>query len=114
MVNLEPTRGSEQGGTRPVIVVSRNSINQNLVGNASGLVVVGVPTTDRTNLSRLYPSHIELKKGMGGLTMDCVALCEQVRAVAFERLVRFMGTLPPKELAQVEEALRIVLLLPRI
>lgn len=113
MVNLEPTKGSEQGGTRPVVVVSRNSINQHLVGNASGLVIVGVPTTDRANLSRLYPSHVELKKGIGGLTMDCVALCEQVRSVAVERLVRYMGTLPSKELAHIEEALRIVLLLPR-
>jgi mRNA interferase MazF len=113
MVNLEPTKGSEQGGTRPVIVVSRNSINQNLVGNASGLVIVGVPTTDLSNLSRIYPSHVELKKGMGGLTMDCVALCEQVRSVAVERLVRFMGVLPTKELAQIEEALRVVLMLPR-
>jgi len=113
MFSLDPTKGSEQAGTRPIIVVSRDSINHSAVGTNRSIVIVGVPTTDRTNLDELYPSHVELKKGVGGLTMDSVALCEQVRAISVDRLVRYMGTLPPADLTRIEIALRIVLVLPR-
>ena len=113
MFNLEPTKGSEQGLTRPIIVVSRDSINHIRIGNNKGLLVVGVPTTDLEHVEELYPSHVKLKKGMGGLTKDCVALCEQVRALSVDRLVGYMGVLPPQEFARIEAALRIVLVLPR-
>jgi mRNA interferase MazF len=113
MVRLGPTEGSKQAGTRPVIVVSRNSINQHALGTNRTIVIVGVPTTDASNLKRLYPSHVLLKKGIGGLTMDCVALCEQVRAISADRLIRYMGSLPASYLSQIEDALRITLVLPR-
>ena len=51
---LDPTEGSEQAGTRPVIVVSRDSIN------ANSPVVVVIPVTDAGNVKRLYPSHAYL------------------------------------------------------
>ena len=110
MVSLEPTKGSEQGGTRPVIVVSRDSINHNAVNNNRTIVVVGIPTTDRLNLEKLYPCHVELKKGLGGLEKDSVALCEQVRSIApEERHIRYMGRLPEEEMAKIEVALKITL-----
>jgi mRNA interferase MazF len=110
MFRLDPTEGSEQGGTRPIVIVSRNSINHNAIGNRS-IVVMGVPTTDRENLEELYPSHVELKKGIGGLTKDSVALCEQARAVSVDRLVRYMGKLPLEHLEKIEQALRNVMML---
>jgi len=113
MFKLDPTKGSEQAGTRPIIVVSRDSINHTRMGNNRGLLVVGVPTTDLDHLDELYPSHVKLRKGTGGLTKDSVALCEQVRAVSGDRLVAYMGVLPPDEMNKIENALRIVLMLPR-
>jgi mRNA interferase MazF len=112
MFSLDPTKGSEQSGTRPIVVVSRDSINHNAVGTNRSIVVVAVPVTDRENLGELYPSHVALKKGAGGLTKDSVALCEQVRAVSTDRLVRYMGKLSSTDLAKIEAALRLVLLLP--
>lgn len=113
MFNLDPPKGSEQAGTRPVIIVSRDSINHNAIGTNRTIVVVAVPVTDRKNIEELYPSHVPLKKGAGGLTMDSVALCEQVRAISVDRLVQFLGVLPPGDLKRIEDALRIVLQLPR-
>lgn len=113
MFSLDPTRGSEQAGTRPVIVVSRDAINHTIVGNNRGLLVVAVPATDAEHIEELYPSHVKLKRGIGGLTKDSVALCEQVRAISVDRLVRYMGTLPREDMEKIEEALRIVLVLPR-
>jgi mRNA interferase MazF len=48
---LDPTEGSEQAGTRPVVVIRRDAIN------ANSPVVVVVPVTDAANVKRLYPSH---------------------------------------------------------
>jgi mRNA interferase MazF len=103
MAQLDPVKGSEQAGNRPMIVVSRDSINQLL------RVVVGVPTTDRNNLRVLAATHVELAKGVGGLTMNSVALCEKVRAIDKCGFLRRMGTLPKPEMERVEDALRAAL-----
>jgi mRNA interferase MazF len=103
MARLAPTQGSEQSGDRPVIVVSRDAINQN------SAVVIIVPITDLANKKRLYPSHVVLKKGDGGLRIDSVALGEQVRAIATTRLIREMGHLTLPSITQIAAALRIAL-----
>lgn len=112
MFDLGETVGSEHEGPHPIIVISRNSINHCAVGHNRSIVIVGVPTTDRANIEELAPSHVLLKKGDGGLTKDSVALCEQVRAVSVDRLMSFMGKLDAYKLRQIEDALRIVLVLP--
>lgn len=113
MVKLDPTSGSEQAGTRPVIVVSRDSFNHVSINNNMTLLFVGVPTTDRANLGKtLYPCHVEIPKGTGGLTKDSVALCEQIRALAPEnRIVRYMGKMPDSYMGRIEEAIKITLAL---
>lgn len=110
MVNLEPIKGSEQGGARPIIVVSRDAINHYAINKNRTLIMVGIPTTDRANLDKLYPSHVELKRGSGGFTCDSVALCEQIRAIApGERLIRFMGRLTEEQMKRLEVAIKITL-----
>ena len=100
---LSPTEGSEQSGTRPVLVVSRDALNRN------SPVVIVVPMTDAANKSRVYPSHVRLRAGDGGLAMDSVVVCEQVRAIRKGRLVRHLGRLDHAQLEAVEAALRITL-----
>lgn len=102
---LDPTEGSEQAGTRPVVVVSRDSIN------ANSPVVVIVPVTDAANVKRLYPSHAHLAKGSGGLNMDSVAKAEQIRAIQVSRFVGYCGRLDREVLARIEDAIKITLAL---
>jgi mRNA interferase MazF len=102
---LDPTEGSEQAGTRPVVIVSRDSIN------ANSPVVVVVPMTDAASVNRLYPSHAHLAKGSGGLKMDSVAKAEQIRAIQVSRFVGYHGRLDREALARIEEAIRITLAL---
>jgi mRNA interferase MazF len=102
---LDPTEGSEQAGTRPVVVLSRDSIN------ANSPVVVVVPLTDAANVRRTYPSHAHLAKGSGGLKMDSIAKTEQIRAVQVSRFVGYYGRLDQRSLQRVEDALRITLAL---
>src|ERR1700722_115669 len=102
---LDPTQGSEQAGTRPVVVVSRDSIN------ANSPVVVIVPLTDAANVKRAYPSHTHLAKGSGGLKMDSVAKAEQIRAIQVTRLVSYYGRLDGQSLARIDDAMKITLAL---
>lgn len=85
--HLNPTEGSEQAGIRPVIVVSRDAINQ------YSFVVVVVPLTSAKNIKRSYPNNVLIKSGNGGLTADSVALGGQVRAITKVRLLQQRGSL---------------------
>jgi mRNA interferase MazF len=103
---LDPTKGSEQRGTRRVVIVSRNAINQN------SSVVVVVPVTGRENCTRVYPSQIEIRAGDGGLRKDSVALGEQIRAISKTWLTKQLGHLPVPAMAKLTAALKIALDLP--
>lgn len=103
---LDPTDGSEQSGTRPAIIVSRDAIN------ATSPVLIIVPTTSRSNKKHLYPSHVEMKMGEAGLTVDSVVLCEQVRAISRTKLQTFIGHVSNQRMSQVNASLKIALDLP--
>ncbi len=100
---LNPTEGSEQAGTRPVIIVSRDAINKN------SPVIIIVPVTKAANVKRQYPNNVALRKGDGGLSVDSVALGGQVRAISKKRLLRQRGALSAETMQTVSRALRITL-----
>jgi mRNA interferase MazF len=103
---LDPTEGSEQAGSRPVVIVSLDAITRN------SAVVVVVPCTTARPGRRVYPSQVALAAGDGGLTADSLALAEQVRAIAKTRLVRYRGPLSSRAMALLDRALLIALDLP--
>ena len=85
-----------------MIILSRDAINHN------SNVVVCVPCTDLTNCSKVYASQRLLKKGIGGLKCDSVAMCEQVRAVSVNRLSPDkIGRLDRHSMNELEAALKI-------
>ncbi len=100
---LNPTEGSEQAGIRPVVIVSRDAINNN------SSVIVVVPFTKAANIKRSYPNNVPIPKGEGGLTFDSVLLGGQVRAISKSRLLRQRGTLKPELMQHIDRALRITL-----
>jgi mRNA interferase MazF len=100
---LDPVEGSEQAGIRPVVVVSRDAIN-----DASPVVVV-VPCTTLRGERRIYPSQVVLRAPDGGLRSDSLALGEQVRAIAKTRLRLRRGTLLPEAMRKLDRALLITL-----
>jgi mRNA interferase MazF len=101
---LDPTRGSEQAGSRPVVIISRDALNR------YSPAVLAVPLT--TALKKSYPSHVAIPKGVGNLPQSSTALCEQVRAISKQRLGRSVGRLPAETMARIEIALKIALDLP--
>jgi len=97
---LDPVVGHEQGGTRPVLVISSqqfNSLHRNLV-----VVVPLTSTPPRIEL------HVAVPAGVGGLETDSAILCDQVRAISRRRLKRWRGTLDPGTMAEVDDVLRTV------
>jgi mRNA interferase MazF len=101
MINLDPTRGHEQAGTRPCLIVSADPFNR----GPARLVVI-VPITSR---ARNIPSHVELNPPEGGLTRRSFIKCEDVRSASTERLLQRMGAVSSATLTQVEDRLRLLL-----
>lgn len=103
---LDPTRDSEQSGTRPVIVVSRDAINR------SSPVVIVVPCTSWSSERRLYPSQVLITAPDGGFSNDTVALGEQLRAITRGRLGDRWGAVSAAAMERLDRALAIALDLP--
>ncbi|WP_228016152.1 type II toxin-antitoxin system PemK/MazF family toxin [Synechocystis salina] len=65
---LEPVEGSEQGGTRPVIIVSRDAINTN------SPVLLAVPCTTHRPGRKVYPTQVLIQTGEAGFVNDSIAI----------------------------------------
>ncbi|NJP23383.1 type II toxin-antitoxin system PemK/MazF family toxin [Microbispora sp. SCL1-1] len=91
----QPT-GREQGGPRPVVVMSGRAMNDVRMG-----LVFTVPLT---TTERGWPSHIEIAPGTG-LDKRCWAMVEQFRAMSVQRLTRRIGWVEEPSL----EKMRVVL-----
>ena len=79
--DLNPTRGSEQAGTRPVLILQNNSINRFTA------TFLAIPLTSNLRRAAL-PTCVLLTAGEGGLAHDSVALCHQLRVLDKLRLRR--------------------------
>jgi mRNA interferase MazF len=95
LADLNPTRGSEQAGIRPVLIF------QNDVINPFTRTVLTIPMT--TNLRQAaLPSCVQIPRGEGGLASDSVALCHQLRVLDKRRLQRELGKITPQTMAAIE------------
>lgn len=102
LVDLEPTRGHEQRGTRPCLVVSDPAVN---ASQRFPLIAV-VPITGTPAPGALYPP---LAPGANGLTKPSYALVDQLRSIDKQRIRRGYGQVSESELATVDAGLRLYL-----
>lgn len=99
IVELAPTRGSEQRGTRPCLVV------QNDTGNENAPTTVVVPFTTSFG-DKLYPFEVLIETEECPLQEDSIALCSQVRTVSVEHRIREnLGSVPDDRMTAVDTAL---------
>jgi mRNA interferase MazF len=99
IVELDPTRGSEQRGTRPCLVV------QNDIGNKNAPTTVVVPFTTSFG-ERLYPFEVLIAAEECPLQEDSVALCSQLRTISVEHQVHEkLGPVPDDRMRAVNTAL---------
>lgn len=98
-VDLNPIKGSEQGGEiRPVIVI------QNNVGNkfSPTLIVASITNREKTVL----PIHVKLND-IGFLKENSIILLEQIRTIDRMRLIKYIGCLDRETMKRVDKALAI-------
>lgn len=99
--DLSPAIGSEQGGTRPVLIV------QNNVGNYhSPTVIVAVLTS---KAKKNLPTHISIHCGEGNITMDSTVLLEQLRTIDKFRLQKYVGSVSDDTMDRVDRAMLVSL-----
>lgn len=98
--DLSPVVGSEQGGTRPVLIV------QNDTGNRHSPTVIAAAITSQTGKARL-PTHINIAGGSVGLSKDSVILLEQIRTIDKRRLREHMGRLDEQQMSMVDNAIAV-------
>ena len=100
-VNLDPVRGREQAGQRPVVALSVDSINR------LPLVVTVVVGTKGENVQRDYPTNVRVSSSESGLPMETVFLCFQLRSIDPSRFsAQRAGRLNAAALKRVEDAVR--------
>jgi mRNA interferase MazF len=94
LANLDPVIGSEEGKTRPVLIISEEQINQILP------VVNVLPITSRKPGRRIYPNEVAIPKGVGGLSQESIVLCYQIRTLDKKRLIKDLGKIDSPQLQE--------------
>jgi mRNA interferase MazF len=98
---LDPTRGREQAGRRPVVVIS---VDQLGTGPSGLAIVVPLTTTPQHN-----PIRPRIDPPGGGLRERSWALPDMVRSVDRSRLVDRWGRLPPATVDQIAARVRLLI-----
>ncbi len=96
-VDLNPVKGREQAGQRPVLVLSVDAINK------LPLVVTVVVGTKGENISRNFPTNVRVSPEESGLPMETIFLCFQIRSLDPKRFSeKPAGKLSDKALGRIE------------
>jgi mRNA interferase MazF len=98
--NLNPVRGREQSGLRPVLVLSQDVFNER-----SG-TVIGVALTSQPQRAG-FPLTLELQNKR--LPKKSWVKISQIRTLAIERIGKVIGRASPEEIAQVVEGLNEII-----
>lgn len=100
-VDLNPVKGREQAGRRPVLVLSVDAINK------LPLVVTVVVGTKGENVSRDYPTNVRISAQESGLPIETVFLCFQIRSIDPNRFSKqAAGKISDETLEKIENAVR--------
>ena len=100
--DLSPVVGSEQGGTRPVLII------QNDIGNRFSPTVIIAAITAQIQKAKL-PTHVEIDAKKYGFERDSVVLLEQLRTIDKSRLTDRITHLDDELIEKVDIALEISL-----
>jgi len=102
LANLEPVKGSEQGGIRPILII------QNDISNKYSPVTIIAAITSKI-FEREFPTNVFLTKKESGLDKDSTILLNQIRTIDKSRLIKKIKTLDLFLMEKVELAIKISL-----
>ena len=99
--NLNPTKGSEQAGSRPVVILSGNLLNQHLP------IVIVAPLT--TKIKKYKGNPILSPTKTNGLKTESEILIFHVRSISKDRLSAICGSIETSELVLAIKTLNDIL-----
>lgn len=95
-------QGSMQGGMRPAVVVSNNKANKH------STVITVVPLSTKISKKTNLPTHVFVSAYRSkGLEQHSVALCEQVTALDYGKVIDNIGSVDEETLARITEAVQV-------
>ena len=100
--DLSPSRGCEQGGMRPVLII------QNEMGNKHAPTTIVAPLTSRMTKKHL-PTHIAVPHEYSNMPADSIVLCEQIRTIDKSRRQSKVGYIDEDGMKKVSFALMVSL-----
>ncbi len=98
VADLDPYIGSEQGGTRPVVVLQNNT------GNYYCPTLIVAPITSRYYKKTDMPTHYHVKQ-TEGLEVPSVVLLEQIKTIDKRRVRRFLGKMSRRQMEEIGEVI---------
>lgn len=101
LADLDLSKGHEQAGKRPVLILSEDIFN---AGPAT--LVIAIPLT---SVIRSISSHVLISPPEGGLKKPSAIMCEAIRSLSKERLLRRWGSISEEKVKEVEHILRILM-----
>jgi mRNA interferase MazF len=102
--SLDPVKGSEQSGTRPVLIISAEEANESLP------IVTVISLTSAKPGRKVYLIESLLKAEDTGLPRDSIAMAHQIRAISKERLCGMCGQITSEEVkVDIKRAIKLYL-----
>lgn len=101
-LNFNPSRGSEQQGVRPALII------QNDTGNMHSPTTIVAAITSTVGR---YPFTVVVEKNEGGLKLQSTVNCAQILTIDKTRLMKRIGMLSQDRMREVDQAIRISLAL---
>lgn len=100
LADLNPSRGTEPGKTRPVVIIQTDLLNDT---HPSTIIC---PITSKVNLD-IVLLRVHLKKGQTDKASD--VLVDQIRAIDNKRLIKKLGKLTKDQINTLKINIRVVL-----
>ena len=104
LVNFDPAIGAEIKKTRPALILQNDIANR-----YSSVTIVAAITSFSDKDGKMYSTEVFIGDSEGGLDNDSVALLNQIRTIDKRRLVKKLGVLKDKTMAQIDKAVQISL-----
>lgn len=102
LANLEPVKGSEQGGIRPVLII------QNDISNQHSPVTIIAAITSRV-YDKEFPTNVKLLSVDSGLPKDSTVLLNQIRTIDKSRIIKKLKNLDKNLMNKIDLAIMISL-----
>ena len=101
-MNFDPSIGAEIKKTRPALILQNDIANR-----YSSVTIVAAITSFSDKDGKTYPTEVFIGGSEGGLDNDSVVLLNHIRTIDNGRLVKKLGVLKEKTMAQVDKAIQI-------